>query len=160
MTKMVTMPETKKGTKTLKATTAALAGAVAGAALLFSAAPASAANPPYDGCPAWALCLYQNGGGTGSKVIVTPPPAGGNTKIVRLTNTHFMNNESADNQVSSWLNNSQCQVEFWDDPNGELHPSLLDVASSWQWGAKGDYAFGTPRAHLNDRLSSMRISCP
>ncbi|MEU5686040.1 peptidase inhibitor family I36 protein [Streptomyces venezuelae] len=144
----------------LKTAAAAAASAVAGAALLFAAAPASAANAPYDGCPAWALCLYQNGGGTGSKVIVTPPSAGGNTKIVRLTNTHFLNGELADNQTSSWLNNSQCQIEFWDDPNGEMHPSDLDFASSWSWGRKADYGFGTSQSYNNDRLSSLRFYCP
>ncbi len=147
-------------TKPSKLTAAAVAGVMAGAALLFTAAPASADNAPYSGCPDWALCLYQNGGGTGSKVVVTPPPAGGNTKIVRLTNTHFLNGDSADNQVSSWLNNSQCQVEFWDDPSGELHPSDLDFASTWHWGEKRDYAAGTPRYYDNDRLSSLRFYCP
>ncbi|MEV0849276.1 peptidase inhibitor family I36 protein [Streptomyces sp. NPDC049954] len=136
------------------------AAAAAGAALIFSAVPATAANPPYDGCPGWALCLYENGGGTGSKVIVTPPAAGGNTKIVRLTNTHFLNGVLADNQTSSWINNSQCEIEFWDDPNGELHPSDLDFASSWSWGTTGDYAAGTAKSYDNDRLSSLRFSCP
>lgn len=146
--------------KPFKLTVAAFTSAVAGAALLFSAGPASADNPPYSDCPAWALCLYQNGGGTGSKVVVTPPPAGGNTKIVRLINTHFLNGELADNQVSSWLNNSQCSVQFWDDSSGELHPSDLDYAPSWQWGLKGDYAFGTSKAYNNDRISSFRFYCP
>ncbi|KUF18680.1 MULTISPECIES: peptidase inhibitor family I36 protein [Streptomyces] len=146
--------------KSFKLTAAATASALAGAALLFSAAPASADNAPYSGCPEWALCLYQNGGGTGSKVIVTPPAAGGNSKIQRLTNTHFLNKEPADNQVSSWINNSQCQVEFWDDPNGELHPSILDVAASWHWGLKGDYGYGAPASYNNDRLSSLRFYCP
>ncbi|GGZ21131.1 peptidase inhibitor family I36 protein [Streptomyces nitrosporeus] len=136
------------------------AGLLTGAALLLSAAPASAANPPYDGCPDWALCLYQNGGGTGSKLIVTPPAAGGNTKIVRLTDASFLNGSPADNQVSSWLNNSQCQVEFWDDPKGEFHPSDVDFAPSWNWGLKGDYTFGTPGAIYNDRISSFRFYCP
>ncbi|MFF7455390.1 peptidase inhibitor family I36 protein [Kitasatospora sp. NPDC008115] len=135
----------------------AVASAVAGAALLLSATPASAANPPYDGCPAWALCLYQHGGGTGSKAIVIPPSAGGGTEIVRLTKVHFLNGDLADNQVSSWINNSQCQIEFWDDPYGELHPSQVDVASSWAWGAKGDYASG---GYPNDRISSLRFYCP
>lgn len=145
--------------KSFKARTAAVAGAVAATALL-SAAPAFADNPPYSGCPDWALCLYQDGGGKGSKVIVTPPPAGGNTKIVRLINTHFLNHELADNQVSSWLNNSQCQIEFWDDPNGELHPSDVDFAQSWHWGEKGDYSAGTSKYYNNDRISSMRFYCP
>ncbi|MFF0739671.1 peptidase inhibitor family I36 protein [Streptomyces sp. NPDC004111] len=143
-----------------RAATAAVAGAVAGAALFLSAPTAAADNPPYADCPAWALCLYQHGGGTGSKVIVTPPAAGGNTKIVRLINTHFKNGELADNQVSSWLNNSQCQIEFWDDPSGELHPSDLDFAQSWHWGEKADYGTGSSRYYNNDRLSSMRFYCP
>ncbi|MCQ4212815.1 peptidase inhibitor family I36 protein [Streptomyces longispororuber] len=143
----------------LKAAGAAVAGIAAGAALLLSATPASAANPPYDGCPGWALCLYQDGGGAGSKAIITPPAAGGNTKIVRLTNTHFLNGQPADNQTSSWLNNSQCEIEFWDDPNGELHPSDLDFTPSWNWGAKGDYV-GTSKYYDNDRLSSLRFYCP
>ncbi|MFD9902677.1 peptidase inhibitor family I36 protein [Streptomyces sp. NPDC059063] len=146
--------------KSFKLAAAAVTSAAAAATLLFSAGPAAADNPPYSGCPGWALCLYQNGGGTGSKVIVTPPAAGGNSKIVRLTNTHFLNGDPADNQVSSWLNNSQCQVEFWDDPNGELHPSDLDFAQWWHWGQTGDYAFGTPQAYNNDRLSSFRFYCP
>ncbi|NEA49488.1 peptidase inhibitor family I36 protein [Streptomyces sp. SID10815] len=144
----------------LKSATAAVATAAAGAALLFSATPASAANPPYDGCPGWALCLYQNGGGTGSKAIVTPPPAGGTTAIVRMSNVHFLNGDPADNQVSSWLNNSQCAIEFWDDPQGELHFSQIDYASSWNWGLTGDYAYGTSKSYDNDRISSLRFSCP
>ncbi|MFG3283421.1 peptidase inhibitor family I36 protein [Streptomyces sp. NPDC048111] len=143
-----------------RATVAAVTSTVAAAALLLSAAPASADNAPYSGCPDWALCLYQNGGGTGSKVIVTPPPAGKNSKIVRLINTHFLNGDLADNQVSSWLNNSQCQIEFWDDSSGELHPSDLDFAQSWHWGEKGDYAAGTSKYYNNDRLSSLRFYCP
>ncbi|MFI6645373.1 peptidase inhibitor family I36 protein [Streptomyces sp. NPDC050504] len=138
----------------------AVTSAAAAAAMLFSATPASADNAPYSDCPAWALCLYQHGGGTGSKVVVTPPAAGGNTKIVRLTNTHFLNKEPADNAVSSWLNNSQCQIEFWDDPNGELHPSDLDFAESWHWGLKRDYGTGSSQYYNNDRLSSLRFYCP
>ena len=139
---------------------AVVASGAAAAALLLSASPASATNPPYDGCPQWALCLYQDGGGAGSKKIVTPPAAGGNTKIVRLTNAYFLNGEFADNQTSSWLNNSQCSVEFWDDPNGEMHPSDLDYTPTWNWGAKGDYAAGTSKYYNNDRLSSLRFYCP
>ncbi|WP_184503150.1 peptidase inhibitor family I36 protein [Streptomyces botrytidirepellens] len=146
--------------KSFKLATAAVASAVAGATLLVTATPASAANPPYDGCPGWALCLYQNGGGTGSKAIVTPPPAGGNGAIVRLPNVQFLNGDPADNQVSSWLNNSQCQIEFWDDPSGELHPSDLDFAPSWNWGRTADYAAGTDHYYLNDRISSLRFYCP
>ncbi|MEV7783565.1 peptidase inhibitor family I36 protein [Kitasatospora sp. NPDC088351] len=138
----------------------AIAGALAGAALFLTAAPASAADPPDDGCPAWALCPYQDGGGAGSKAIVVPPAAGGNGEIVRLTKVHFPNGTLANDQVSSWLNNSQCQVEFWDDPYGELHPSQLDFTPTWNWGAKGDYGFNTPDHHLNDRLSAVRFWCP
>ncbi|MFE7559803.1 peptidase inhibitor family I36 protein [Kitasatospora sp. NPDC057500] len=138
----------------------AVASAVAGAVLLLSATPASAANPPYDGCPAWALCLYQNSGGTGTKAIVVPPAAGGSTEIVRLTKVHFLNNVLADNQVSSWLNNSQCSVEFWDDPYGELHPSQVDYTPTWSWGAKADYDTGGPEYYKNDRISSLRFYCP
>ncbi|MGA4844296.1 peptidase inhibitor family I36 protein [Streptomyces sp. G45] len=145
--------------KSFKLTAAAAAGAIASAAMLLSAGPAAADNPPYSGCPEWALCLYQNGGGTGSKAIVTPPAAGGNAKIVRLTSTKFLNGEIADNQVSSWLNNSQCQIEFWDDPKGEFYPSDLDFAPSWQWGLKADYSFGTSKAYVNDRISSLRFYC-
>ncbi|MFE2105844.1 peptidase inhibitor family I36 protein [Kitasatospora sp. NPDC059463] len=135
-----------------------LAGAVAAAALLLTATPASAANPPYDGCPGWALCLYQNGGGTGSKAIVTAPPAGSGS-IVRLTQVHFLNGDLANNQVSSWINNTQCGIEFWDDPYGELHPSILDYAPAWSWGYKGDYDAGTNHNYLNDRMSGLRFSC-
>ncbi|GAA1389746.1 hypothetical protein GCM10009639_17790 [Kitasatospora putterlickiae] len=147
---------------TLKTSTwaTAVASAVAGAALLLSATPASAANPPYDGCPAWALCLYQNSGGTGSKAIVVPPAAGGNTEIVRLTKVHFLNNVLADNQVSSWINNSQCSIEFWDDPYGELHPSQVDYTPTWSWGAKADYDAGGPEYYNNDRISALRFYCP
>ncbi|MFE2721574.1 peptidase inhibitor family I36 protein [Kitasatospora sp. NPDC059327] len=146
--------------KFLKPAVAVVTGAVAGAVLLLTAVPASAANPPYDGCPAWALCLYQNGGGTGSKAIVVPPAAGGNTEIVRLTKVHFLNGDLANDQVSSWVNNSQCQIEFWDDPYGELHPSQVDFASSWQWGAKADYDASSSHYYLNDRISALRFYCP
>ncbi|MFJ9950841.1 hypothetical protein [Kitasatospora sp. NPDC091207] len=39
---------------------------------------------------------------------------------MRLTKVHFLNGDLANDQVSSWLNNSQCQIEFWDGPNGTL----------------------------------------
>lgn len=146
--------------KSFKPAVAAVAGAVAGAVLLLTATPASAANPPYDGCPAWALCLYQNSGGTGSKAIVVPPAAGGGSEIVRLTTVHFLNGDLANDQVSSWLNNSQCQIEFWDDPYGELHFSQIDFASSWQWGATADYVAGGRYYYNNDRISALRFYCP
>ncbi|MEU8583209.1 peptidase inhibitor family I36 protein [Streptomyces abikoensis] len=116
---------------TLVHTCLLLTSAVTGAALLLSAGPASADNPPYSECPGWALCFYQNGGGTGSKVVVTPPPAGGNTKTVRLINTHVLNGELAGNQVSSWLNNSQCSVQFWDDPSGTRPGHATGEATAW-----------------------------
>ncbi|MEV6978548.1 peptidase inhibitor family I36 protein [Kitasatospora sp. NPDC093806] len=143
-----------------KSATVALSAALAGAALLFTAAPASAANPPYDGCPAWALCVYQHEGGTGSKAVITPPPAGGNGSIVRLYQVHFLNGDLADNQVSSWINNSQCSIKFWDDPTGELHPSDLDYTPTWSWGAKADYGNGSSKYYANDRISSLQFWCP
>ncbi|MFJ6382266.1 peptidase inhibitor family I36 protein [Kitasatospora sp. NPDC092039] len=149
--------------KSLRLKTAAVASALAGATLFAVAAPATpaaAANAPYDGCPAWALCLYQHEGGTGSKAIVTPPPAGGNAAIVRLHSVHFLNGEIADNQVSSWINNSQCSAKFMDDPYGELHPSDLDYTETWHWGAKGDYGAGTSKSYVNDRVSSIHFYCP
>jgi hypothetical protein len=145
--------------KFIKPAAAAAALAMAGAALISTAAPAAAANPPYSGCDGWRLCLYENGGGAGSKEILIAPPAG-TSQIVHLKGHHFVNGDEVDNNVSSWINNSQCSVEFWDDPNGELHPSLIDTASQWQWGATHDYAFGTPLSYLNDRISSLRITCP
>ncbi|ROQ26494.1 peptidase inhibitor family I36 [Streptomyces sp. PanSC19] len=132
----------------------------AGAALLFTAGPAAAENPPYDGCPSWALCVYQHGGGLGSKAIIVPPAAGGHGSIARLTQIKFLNGESADNQVSSWINNSQCQAKFMDDPYGELHPSDLDFTSMWDWGAKGDYGAGSTKYYVNDRISSIQFWCP
>jgi hypothetical protein len=145
--------------KSFKLAAAVAAGAVAGAALLFSAAPASAANPPYDGCPGWALCLYQNGGGTGSKAIITPPAAGGHSAKVTLYSTHFLNGELANNQVSSWLNNSNCSVQFMDDPDSP-YPMNLDYAPAYNWGRTGDWSFGTPNAASNDRLSGFWFYCP
>jgi hypothetical protein len=76
-------------TKSFKA--AAAATVVAGAVLAFSAVPASATNPPYDGCPGWALCLYKDSNGSGSKAIITPPAAGGHAATVTLYSTHFLN---------------------------------------------------------------------
>jgi hypothetical protein len=146
--------------RSLKPAALAAGAAIVGALLTFSTTPANAANPPYSGCPGWALCLYENGGGTGSKEIVTPPPAGGNTLIVRLLGNHFLNGDVVDNNTSSWINNSQCQIEFWDDPSGELHPSQVDFAPSWSWGTTSDYSFGTPEAYANDRISSLRFYCP
>lgn len=127
---------------------AVVAGAVAGAAFLFPAAPASAVNPPYADCPGWALCLYQHGGGTGSKAIITP--ATGN---VVLYSVHFLNGELANNQVSSWLNNSNCQVKFVDDPN---HFSDLDFTPVNQYGAKGDWT----NKYANDKLTGVQFYCP
>lgn len=140
----------------LLALAALVAGTLAGTTL--TTAPANAANPPYDGCPGWALCLYENGGGTGSKLVLTAPPAG-SSQIVHLIGKHFLNGDAADNNTSSWINNSQCSVEFWDDPSGELHPSQIDYTASWAWGRTSDYTFGTPEASTNDRISSLRISC-
>ncbi|MFB6891443.1 peptidase inhibitor family I36 protein [Kitasatospora sp. NPDC056327] len=145
--------------KSFKPATAAVAGAVAGAVLFLTASPASAANPPYDGCPAWALCLYQHEGGTGSKAIITPPPAGGNAATVRLPKVHFLNGDIADNQVSSWINNSQCEIRFWDDPYGDLHPSDLDYAPAWNWGYKADYGQGGSVSYKNDRMSGLAFYC-
>ncbi|MEW2116175.1 peptidase inhibitor family I36 protein [Streptomyces sp. NPDC005474] len=142
-----------------KSATAAVSTALAGAALLFTAVPAAAANPPYDGCPAWALCVYQHEGGTGSKAIIVPPAAGGGSSIARLHQIHFLNGDVADNQVSSWINNSQCSAKFMDDPYGELHPSDLDFTPTWSWGAKGDYGTGS-RTYVNDRISSVQFYCP
>ncbi|MEU1081639.1 peptidase inhibitor family I36 protein [Streptomyces sp. NPDC005908] len=143
--------------KALRLLTAAAATAVAGTSLLLSAPSATAANAPYADCPGWALCLYQDGGGAGSKVILTPPPTGSPSQMVYLIGKHFLNGQAADNQTSSWLNNSQCGIEFYDDPNGDLHPSLIDSAPSWNWGLKHDYSYGTPQAYLNDRVSSLRF---
>ncbi|MFJ7909138.1 peptidase inhibitor family I36 protein [Kitasatospora sp. NPDC096204] len=145
--------------KSFKLAITAVAGAITGAMMFLSATPASAANPPYDGCPDWALCLYQNSSGTGSKAIVIPPPAGSGGLIVRLTQVHFLNGTLADNQVSSWINNSQCSVEFWDDPYGELHPSQVDYAPAWSWGKKADYDAGGPDYYKNDRISGLRFGC-
>ncbi|MDX6259826.1 MAG: hypothetical protein QOH84_1514 [Kribbellaceae bacterium] len=150
--------------KSIKLGAFAAVSAVAGT-LIFAAVPASAstaastANPPYDGCPGWALCLYENGGGLGSKLVLTPPPAGSGDQIVHLVGKHFLNGDSADNATSSWLNNSQCSVTFWDDPSGELHPSDVDYAPAWTWGRTADYSFGTPSAYRNDRISSLRFGC-
>ncbi|MFD0427199.1 peptidase inhibitor family I36 protein [Streptomyces zhihengii] len=99
-------------------------------------APASAANPPYADCPSWALCLYQHGGGTGSKAIITPTPG-----MITLYSVRFLNGDPANNQVSSWLNNSTCQVKFVDDP---YNHSDLDFTPSHQYGATGDWAANSP----------------
>jgi hypothetical protein len=140
--------------KSLKA--AAVASAVAGTALIFSAAPASATNPPYSGCPGWALCLYKDSNGSGSKAIITPPAAGGHAASVTLYSTHFLNGELANNQATSWLNNSNCQIEFWDDPDS-TDPFQLDLAPSNNWGRTRDVS-AEPWA--NDKLSGVRFWCP
>lgn len=134
------------GMKSLKAALAT--GVAASAALLSAAAPASAANPPYADCPGWALCLYQHGGGTGSKAVITP--ASGN---VNLYSVHFLNGDLANNQVSSWLNNSTCQVKFVDDP---AHYSDLDFTPTHQYGARGDWA----GEYANDKLTTVQFYCP
>ncbi|MET8540910.1 peptidase inhibitor family I36 protein [Kitasatospora sp. NPDC004799] len=144
----------------LRLRAAALATALAGSALLSVATPASAANPPYDGCPAWALCLYQHEGGTGSKAVITPPAAGGHSETVRLPYVKFLNGDPADNQVSSWINNSQCEIRFWDDAWGDLHPSDLDYAPWWSWGYKADYGPGSSVSYKNDRMSGLAFYCP
>ncbi|QNP65875.1 peptidase inhibitor family I36 protein [Streptomyces genisteinicus] len=140
------MGTSSSGTRSLKAALAT--GVVAGAALLSAAAPASAANPPYSGCPSWALCLYQHGGGTGSKAIITPTAG-----MVTLYSVHFLNGDLANNQASSWLNNSTCQVRFVDDP---YNHSDLDFTPSHQYGATGDWA----GQFANDRLTGVHFSCP
>jgi hypothetical protein len=140
-----------------KLAAAAATSAVAGAALLFPAAPASATNPPYADCPGWALCLYQHGGGTGSKAIITLPAAGSGaygTKTVRLYDTHFLNGELANNQVSSWLNNSTCWIVFLDYPDSS-YGGELDHALGAYWGETRDWA----GQWQNDSLSGLWISC-
>ncbi|MEV5176867.1 peptidase inhibitor family I36 protein [Streptomyces flaveolus] len=133
--------------------------AVAGAALLSLATPASATNPPYDGCPAWALCLYQDADGAGSKAIITPPAAGGHTASVTLYSVSFLNGINANNQVSSWLNNSQCQVQFYDNPESDS-PWQIDFAPSWNWGRTGTWNNPGPMSWANDHLSGVRFYCP
>ena len=128
---------------------AALATSVVACAVLLSAAgPASAANPPYADCPGWALCLYQHGGGTGSKAIITPTPG-----MITLYSVRFLNGDPANNQVSSWLNNSTCQVKFVDDP---AHYSDLDFTPTNQYGARGDWA----DEYANDKLTTVQFYCP
>jgi hypothetical protein len=133
----------------------ATATAAAGAAMLFSATPASAANPPYDGCPGWAICLYENVNGGGSKVIVTPD-ASGVTRNVSLTSAHFLNGKGANDQVTSWLNNTNCQVIFYDAPPGNGNVLQIGFASSNNYGARGDWT----NTMYNDRLSGLQYFCP
>ena len=141
-----------------KLATAVAASAVAAAAALFAtAAPASAVNPPYSGCPSWSLCLYQNGGGYGTKVIVALTPGSKSTQLT-LYDVHFLNGIIANNQVSSWLNNSNCYAYFWDEP-GQVNPPLLDFAPLNAWGATGDFSFGGPKQWANDRLSFLQFYC-
>ncbi len=145
-------------TKLFKTAVAVAATAVAAGATILSAAPASAA---YDGCPAWALCLYQHSGGTGSKAIITPPAAGGHVLSVSLVGNRFLNGDSAYRSVSSWINNSQCQVEFWDSNVPGLETGMqLDFAQSWHWGATGSYVPGASNYYSNDKLASVRFYCP
>lgn len=142
--------------KSIKVAAAAVASAVGAAALVLPATPASAANPPYSGCPGWALCLYKDANGAGSKAIITPPAAGNHTANVTLYSTHFLNGELANNQATSWLNNSNCQIEFWDDP-GSTSPFLLDFAPSNNWGRTRDVS---AEPWFNDKLSGVRFWCP
>jgi hypothetical protein len=139
--------------------TAVAASTVAGAALFATAAPASATNPPYADCPAWALCLYQDADGAGTKAIITPPAAGGHSADVTLYNVHFLNGILANNQVSSWLNNSQCQVYFWDE-QGQVYPQRLDYAPAWNWGRTGTWNNPGPMGWANDHLSFLQFYCP
>ncbi|MEU6602880.1 peptidase inhibitor family I36 protein [Streptomyces flaveolus] len=133
------------------------ATAVAGAALLSLSTPASATNPPYDGCPAPAICLYKNGGGTGSKVIIggsfTPGTWGAR---VTLDDTNFLDGTSANNQVTSWLNNTNCRLNFYDAILPAQIDGWMDSTPEYHWGATGDWSF----TGNNDRLSTVVIDCP
>jgi hypothetical protein len=142
--------------KSFKLAAAAAVSAVSGAALIFSATPASATNPPYDGCPGWALCLYKDSNGAGTKAIITPPAAGSRTTVrVFLYSTHFLNGELANNQATSWLNNSNCQVTFWDDLE-QPYSYQIDFAPANNWGYTEDVG-GT---YGNDKLSGVVFYCP
>ena len=143
-----------------KLATAVAASAFAAAAALFAtAAPASATNPPYSGCPGWSLCLYQDGNGAGTKAIIIPPAAGGGSSVWKLYNVNFLNGINANNQVSSWLNNSNCQVQFFDEI-GPMDSPQLDFAPSFHWGRTGDFSFGGPLQWANDSLSGVQFYCP
>ncbi|WP_329044494.1 peptidase inhibitor family I36 protein [Streptomyces sp. NBC_01422] len=133
-----------------KLASAIAAGMVAGASLLFSAGSAVAANSAYDGCPGWALCLYQHQGGTGSKAVINPADG-----WVKLYKVHFLNGELANNQTTSWLNNSTCSVSFWDNPD-EPYTAQLDWVEKNKYGSKNDWS-GTSS---NDRLGGVQFDCP
>ncbi|MYZ37674.1 MULTISPECIES: peptidase inhibitor family I36 protein [unclassified Streptomyces] len=132
--------------------------AVAGVAMLFSATPASAANPPYDGCPGWAICLYEHENGGGSKVIITPDVFGKITTF-SVAKAHFLNGKGANDQVTSWLNNTNCEVRFYDQapsPTGWTgYPLMIDRTPHDNYGARGDWT-GT---NHNDWLSGIDYHC-
>jgi len=99
--------------------------------------------------------LYKNLNGSGTKAIITPPASGSGGVWVRLYSTHFLNGELADNQVTSWLNNTNCELLFVDDPDAHS-PFQLGFVSTYNYGAKGDWAY----QYANDKLSGIRIYCP
>ncbi|MEV7815564.1 peptidase inhibitor family I36 protein [Streptomyces flaveolus] len=129
--------------------------AVAGAALLSLAAPASATNPPYDGCPDQAICLYKNGGGTGSKVIIGGSFSPGSDGIVSLQGVNFLDGTSSINQVSSWINKTNCQIDFFDAIIPAENDGYMDTAPSYHYGLTRDWA----NTGNNDRLSSLHVHC-
>lgn len=140
----------------------AVIAAAAVLAMLFSATTAAADNPPYHGCPSWAICLYEHQNGGGSKVIVTPDQWG-RTAAFSVAKAHFLNGMGANDQVTSWLNNTTCQVNFYDlapGPDGYTgyggHLGAGDYAPAGQYGARYDFS----GAWGNDRLSGLTYYCP
>jgi hypothetical protein len=106
----------------------------------------------WSGCPDQAICLYKNGGGTGSKVIIGGYFGPGTSGRVRLDGVNFLDGSGANNQVSSWLNNTNCSLTFIDNPDGDS-PTILDSAPGYHYGRTGDWT----GAYANDKLSMIQI---
>jgi len=134
---------------------ATVASAVAGAAMFSSAIPAAAANPPFSGCPTPAVCLYKDSGGTGSKKIIDGNFSSGTLRIVDLAGLHFLDGSPANNEVSSWKNNTNCILTFIDDPQSDS-PLIIGSSGPNTFGQTGDFG---GNATFNDKLSRVQINC-
>jgi hypothetical protein len=108
----------------------------------------------YSGCPDQAICLYKDGGGTGSKVIIGGSFNVGTHGDVRLEGVNFLDGSGANNQVTSWLNNTNCDLSFIDNPDGDS-PLILGYSLRYHYGQTGDWS----GSYSNDKLSMVRINC-
>jgi hypothetical protein len=103
----------------------------------------------YDKCSPNSVCLYQNGNGTGSKLIL--PSAAYATWNMR--DLPFRNGQSANDQISSIYNNTSLVAMLYLDVDG------TGFYMSVNPGVKMDFN-STGNGQFNDQVSSVKLVFP